>query len=222
MPFGLRLFIDRLSKSDLRFDEYVFITSSPLTATHQQAIQSATVSQSGLNILLLGQQEVFQLLAKNPSVAAKYFKAVAQQIRQRRLTLAGSLFGVLASVLSLVFAIVPFSKDKEPASFENQIQAVETNLNSLKALERSLYALKKELQTTSEESARIKHEYEEALKLKAITSEQLEQIKTAVSAQSASDTFLNYFFGFLLGVAGSILATVITDRWKAKRALSRP
>ncbi len=135
-------------------------------------------------------------------------------------TFVTSSAGVLVSVISLLFSIVPFTKDKERDSFESQIQAVEANLNSLKALERSLSALKKELQTTSEESARIKREYEEALKLKAITSEQLEQVKKAVSAQSASDTFLNYFFGFLLGVAGSVLATVITDRWKAKRALS--
>lgn len=221
-PEGLRLFVDRLSKSDMRFDEYVFITSSPLTSVHRQAIQSETIAQSGLNIQLFGQQEVFQLLTKHSDVAAKYFKEVAQKVRQRRLAFVTGSVGVLASVMSLLFSIGPFTKDKERNSFESQIQAVEANLNSLKALERSLSALKKELQTTSEESARIKREYEEALKLKAITSEQLEQIKKAVSAQSATDTFLNYFFGFLLGVAGSMLATVITDKWKAKRALSGP
>jgi predicted PurR-regulated permease PerM len=171
---------------------------------------------------LLGQQDVFHLLAKHSDVAAKYFKEVAQKVRQRRLSVSISLLGVVASVVSLFFSIIPFTKDKERDSFESQIQAVEANLNSLRALERNLSALKKELQTTSEESARIKREYEEALKLKAITAEQLEQIKKAVSAQSTMDTFLNYFFGFLLGVAGSILATVITDRWKARRALSGP
>lgn len=219
-PEGLRLFVDRLSKSDKRFDEYVFITSSPLTSAHRQAIQSEIIARSGLNVQLFGQQEVFQLLTKHSDVAAKYFKEVAQRVRQRRLAFVTSSAGVLVSVIALVFSIAPFTKDKGRDSFESQIQAVEANLNSLKALEQSLSVLKKELQTTSEESARIKREYEEALKLKAITSEQLEQIKKAVSAQSASDTFLNYFFGFLLGVAGSVLATVITDRWKAKRALS--
>ena len=221
-PEGLRLFIDRLSKSDMRFDEYVFITSSPLTPAHLEAINSETVARSGLNIQLLGQQDVFHLLSRHPDVAAKYFKEVAQKVRHRRLSLWMSSVGVVASVVSLLFSIIPFTKDKERDSFESQIQAVEANLNSLKALERNLSALKKELQTTSEESARIKREHEEALKLKAITAEQLEQIKKAVSAQSTMDTFLNYFFGFLLGVAGSILATVITDRWKARRELSGP
>jgi hypothetical protein len=221
-PEGLRLFVDRLSKSDSRFDEYVFMTSSPLTPANLQAIQTATVSSPSLNLVLLGQQEIFQLLEKHPKVAAKYFKEVAQKVRLRRLSAASSLIGIIVSALSFIFTVIPFSKDKEHDFFESQIQAVESNLSSLRALEHSLTALRKELENTSEESARIKREYEEALKLKAITSEQLEQIKKAVSAQSASDTFLNYFFGFLLGAAGSILATIITDRWKAKRALSGP
>lgn len=221
-PEGLWLFIDRLSKSNMRFDEYVFITSSPLTPAHLEAINSEAVARSGISIQFLGQQDVFHLLSKHSDVAAKYFKEVAQKVRQRRLSLWLSSVGVVASVVSMLFAIIPFTKDKERDSFESQIQAVEANLNSLRALERNLSALKKELQTTSEESTRIKMEYEEALKLKAITAEQLEQIKKAVSAQSTTDTFLNYFFGFLLGVAGSILATVITDRWKARRELSGP
>lgn len=173
-----------------------------------------------LNFQLLGQQEVFQLLTKHSGVAAKYFKEVIKRVRQRRLMFVTSSAGVLVSVISLLFSIVPLTKDQERDSFESQIQTVESNLNNLKALERGLSALKKELRTTSEESARIKREYEEALKLKAITSEQLEKVKKAVSAQPASETFLNYCFGFLLGVASSVLATVITDRLKAKRALS--
>lgn len=221
-PEGLRLFIDKLSKSNMRFDEYVFITSSPLTPAHLEAINSVAVKRSGISIQLLGQKDVFHLLSKHSDVAATYFKEVAQKVRKRRLTLWLSSVGVAVSVFSLLFAIIPFTKDKEQNSFENQIQAVESNLNSLRALESDLSALKKELQTTSEESIRIKREYEEALKLKAITAEQLEQVKKAVSAQSTTDTFLNYFFGFLLGVAGSILATVITDRWKAKRVLTSP
>ena len=221
-PESLRSFVDRLSKSSVRFDEYLFITSSPVTTEHRQAIKSEKIARSGLNISLLGQQEVFQLLTQHSDVATKHFKGVAQRVRRYRLTLVTSLAGVFVSVMSLLFSTLPFTKDKERDSFENQIQAVEVNLNSLKALEGSLSALKKELQATSEESARIKREYEEALKLKAITSQQLEQIKKAVSTQSTLDTFWNYFFGFLLGVASSILATVITDKWKARRALSGP
>ena len=171
---------------------------------------------------MVDQKEIFNLLAKHPTVGAKYFKSVVQEVRRRRIAFAFSLIGVLASVLSLFLTIVPHKTDTDRDSFQSQIQAVESNLAGLKVLERSLSALKKELQATSEESARIKLQYEEALKLKAITAEQLEQIKKAVNAQSVTDTFWNYFFGFVMGVAGSMLATIIMDRWKARRALSGP
>ena len=221
-PEGVWRFIERISQSGLKFDEYIFITSSPLTPEHLQAVQSQAAIKSGLNISLVDQKEIFNLLAKHPTVGAKYFKSVVQEVRRRRIAFAFSLIGVLASVLSLFLTIVPHKTDTDRDSFQSQIQAVESNLAGLKVLERSLSALKKELQATSEESARIKLQYEEALKLKAITAEQLEQIKKAVNAQSVTDTFWNYFFGFVMGVAGSMLATIIMDRWKARRALSGP
>jgi tRNA splicing endonuclease len=221
-PEGLRFFVDQLSKSDLQFDEYMFITSSPLTTSQLKKLHSDIVSPTGLKISLLGQMEVIQLLEKHQDIASKHLKAVERAARKRGTWLAVSLIGIFTSVLSLKYATAPFTNDQERDSFKNKIHAVETNLNNLKGLEDSLIELKKELQKTSYESAKIKKEYEEALKLKEVTAEQLAHIKIAVSAQSSSDTLLNYFLGFILGVASSILATIITDRWKAKRALSGP
>ncbi|NWC43933.1 restriction endonuclease [Pseudomonas edaphica] len=219
-PEIVDFFVDSLSKSNLHFDEYVFVTSAPITAEQRRATHAGIISDSKFNIQLLGQQEVFQLLLKHPKIANRYFKSVSQKIFQRRVAVATSFAGILASVLSLLFTMIPLVEEKEKSSFESQIQSVETNLQGLKQMERNLDALKKELQATSDESAQIKRDYEAALKLKAITSEQLEQINKAVNSQTATDTALNYFFGFLFGVAGSILATVITDRWKARRELS--
>lgn len=219
-PESVRFFVDGLSKSNLHFDEYIFVTSAPITAEHRRTTHARIISNSKFNIQLLGQQEILQLLLKHPKIASKYFKSVSQKIFQRRLAVATSFAGILASLLSLLLTFLPLTQDKEKSSFESQIQSVETNLQGLKEMERNLGALKKELQATSDESAQIKRDYEAALKLKAITSEQLEQINKAVNSKTATDTALNYFFGFLLGVAGSILATVITDRWKARRELS--
>jgi hypothetical protein len=221
-PENVGLFVDRLSKSDLHFDEYIFVTSAPITAERRRVTHAKIISNSKFNIQLLGQHEVFQLLLKYPKISTKYFKSVSQKIFQRRVTVVTSFAGISVSLFSLVLTIIPLAEEKEKSSFESQIQSVETNLQGLKEVERNLIELKKELQATSVESAQIKMDYEAALKLKAITSEQLEQINKAVNSQTSTDTALNYFFGFLLGVAGSILATVITDRWKARRELSGP
>ncbi|MEW9902353.1 hypothetical protein [Pseudomonas putida] len=78
-----------------------------------------------------------------------------------------------------------------------------------------------ELQEKSAETARIQLEYEDALKLRSFTDEEIYRFKKAASITNAMETFLNYFYGFIIGVFGSILATIVTDRWKARRALNR-
>ncbi|MGM3216470.1 hypothetical protein ACSQ5K_14760 [Pseudomonas sp. PhalM4] len=111
--------------------------------------------------------------------------------------------------------------DPQPFTFEDRINAVEQNLQSLKSLEESLNDLKGELQRKSAETAQIQLEYEEALKLRSFTDDEISRFKKAASSTNAMETFLNYFYGFIIGVFGSILATIITDRWKARRALNR-
>ncbi|OAS08559.1 hypothetical protein AYO08_08270 [Pseudomonas putida] len=59
------------------------------------------------------------------------------------------------------------------------------------------------------------------LKLKSFTDQKINRFKKAASATNAMETFLNYFYDFIIGVFGSLLATIITDHWKARRALNR-
>lgn len=223
-PLGLNHFFERLAKEERKFDEYVFITSAPLQDAHRQMLNSSSAKALDRPISLLGQQEVIELLDKNPSIATKYFKALRQQVKRRRAVELASVLGLVASVAGLAssFYALRDSPPLEPASFGSQIASVEESLARLKSLESGLRDLKEELRTKSEEAAKVSKEYEEAMKLKALTQEQLEQIKLAVSGQSKTEVFFNYFWGFLLGVAGSVLATIITDRWKQRQALRKP
>jgi hypothetical protein len=223
-PEGLRLFLERLSKEPQKFDEYIFITSSPIADIHRQLKDSAAAKALNALVQILGRAELTQLLDSHPAVAMKYFKSVRDRIKRRRAAAwisALALTASLGGLSSAIYSLVRF--EREPKSeLTEQVGAVEASLVRLRDLERSLTNLKKELQEKSAESARIAKEYEEAMKLKALTSEQLDQIKKAVNSQSRMDVFLNYFWGFLLGVAGSILATIIVDMWKRRRALQRP
>lgn len=223
-PEGLRLFLERLSQESTKFDEYIFITSSPIQDVHRQVSKSQAAISLNAELRLLGRDDILSLLNQHHHVAAKYFKtARKRQQRQKFAALVSSFavavsVGVLGNLLhdSLRARVEPSSKLTE------QVKSVESSLARLRDLEQSLKLLKDDLEQKSAESARITKEYEEAMKLKALTSEQLEQVKKAVSGQSGAEIFLNYFFGFLLGVAGSVLATVITDRWKQQRELRKP
>ncbi|MFJ3117739.1 restriction endonuclease [Pseudomonas protegens] len=218
---ALRRFISRIRDSGEKFDRLVFITSALIAGKQWLSVERVLSQELGRCTDVIGQAELFTLLKSHPKIAEKYFTKVSGKRRKLRWSLASSFGVVLVSITSMLSAILPIFNDANPTSFEEKIHSVEQNLAGLKSLENSLKDLKFELKSKSEESVRIKAEYEEALKLKSFTQDQMEQFKKAVNTQSATDTFMNYFLGFLLGVFGSILATVITDTWKTKRALVR-
>jgi tetrahydromethanopterin S-methyltransferase subunit B len=223
-PEGLRLFLERLARESTKFDEYIFITSSPIRDAHRQIINSQAARSLNAEVKLLGKDDILLLLRQHHHVAAKYFKTA--RVRQRKQKIAALVSSLIAAVSAGVTGNLLYDSlfhRVEPSSkLTEQVKSVENSLDRLNDLELSLKSLKNDLESKSAESARITKEYEEAMKLKALTTEQLEQVKKAVSGQSGTDIFLNYFFGFLLGVAGSVLATIITDKWKQRKELDKP
>jgi len=228
-PEGLRLFLERSAKEVRKFDEYIFITSSPIQEIHRQLVYSDAAKTLNAEVKILGQQELIELLNSHQDIAAKYFKSVRDRVRHRRISTFVSSIALIASLTGLVSNLLYdniysfFGSNRQTKSqFSTQIKSVEESLSRLSDLENGLRKLKGELQEKSIETARVTKEYEEAMKLKSLTTEQLDQVRKAVNAQSRIDVFLNYLFGFILGVAASVLATIITDKWKQRRALARP
>ena len=218
---ALRRFVDRIAKEDHTFDEFIFVTSSPVGEATRAALLSAAVDYS---LTLIGQDELLALLDKHQRVAAKYFRQVKARVQVQRSFLLVSSAGVVLSLLGLGSGLYNFiaTKSEPPSALSMQVKSVEDSLARLGDLERGLLALKVDLENKARESAQVSKEYEEAMRLKALTSEQLESVRRAVSSQSRSDVFWNYFFGFILGVAGSVVATILTDKWKQRRSLADP
>lgn len=222
-PDNLRLFLDRLAQRELWFDEFIFITSSPLEDKHKKLVDLKSAKALSASFRILGQQEVIQLLKNHPSIAKKYFKSVQKRVRSRKISAVMSVVTLVSSIGLLSNSLYAFLEPDEQTknSVSIQIKSVEESLSKLGDLEKGLKDLKKELQQKAEESVRVTAEYEQAMKLKELTAEQLEQVRNAVAGQSRWEIFKNYFFGFLLGVAGSVLATILTDKWKQRKELVR-
>lgn len=218
-PDGLRMALERSSDYFSDFDEVVIITSSPLTDTHRKLVTLPSIKDKGLNVKLIGQSDIFELLDKNKDIAERYFEKVREKVKIRNYLEYTAALGAIISIFGLVFSLYTFNIEKTGASLNNQIDSVEVALKGVRDLEKSLSKLKGDLQDTSSESERIKREYEEALKLKSITSEQLNQIKKAVSAQSKPEIVMNYLLGFLLGLGSSIFGAIIYERIKRFRTL---
>lgn len=223
-PKGFRSFLERLAKESQKYDEYVFITSSPIPDAQRQLHSSNAAKVLNAQFKLFGQAEVLALLNNHSAIASKYFKSVQARIKQRKIAASVATVALLISISGIGSGLYSFfgSKIEPKSQLGEQVKNVEDSIKKLNDLETSLNELKKDLQQKSEESARIAKEYEAAMKLKSLTSEQLEQVKKAVGSQSSMEIFQNYFFGFLLGVAASVIANVITDELKRRRVLTGP
>ncbi|MBF8774090.1 hypothetical protein [Pseudomonas fulva] len=217
----LKDFIAKVGGKASRFNMLIYITSAPISIRQRELIESTVGNSTTQNVAVIGQHELHSLLSKHPVIGEKYFKTAVAKKKRRTLIAAGSAVIVAFSSLSLISTAWKEVVNPQPFTFEDRINAVEQNLQSLRSLEESLQDLKLELQEKSAETARIQLEYEEALKLKSFTDEEINRFKKAASTTNAMETFLNYLYGFIIGVFGSILATIVTDRWKAMRALNR-
>jgi len=217
----VKIFVSKVNALPERFSTLVYLTSAPISPVQRHQIQRISEGLPGQQLRIIGQRELIAMLSKHRSIGDKYFKPAAAVKRKRMLTVGVSVLTIAFSIMSMVSMLWEGVIKPEPTSFEGRINSVEQNLRGLKSLEQSLQGLKAELQETSVETARVQLEYEEALKLKSFTEEEINRFKKAVSTTGTVDTFLNYFYGFLLGVFGSILATIITDRWKTWRSLNR-
>ncbi|WP_049276017.1 hypothetical protein [Pseudomonas putida] len=217
----LKEFISKIGELDARFNSLIYITSAPISNRQRDLIESTFSNSRSQHITVIGQHELHSMLEKHPAIGEKYFKAAVVKKKKRTFIAAGS--GVIVAFASLSLLSTAWKEVVHPAhfTFEDRINEVVQNLQGLKALEDSLHDLKIELEEKSAETARIQLEYEQALKLKSFTDEEINRFKKAASTTNAVETFLNYFYGFIIGVFGSILATIITDRWKARRALNR-
>lgn len=222
--FHIQQLKDFIAKMDVQpegFNSLIYMTSAPISIRQRDLIESSIPNTQTRQIKVVGQHELHALLSKHQAIGEKYFKTAVEKKKKRTFIAAGALVMVAFSTLSLVSATWKDVISPQPFTFEDRINEVEQNLQSLKSLEESLNDLKVELLHKSAETARIQLEYEEALKLRSFTDDEINRFKRAASTANAMETFLNYFYGFIIGVFGSILATIITDRWKARRALNR-
>jgi len=89
----------------------------------------------------------------------------------------------------------------------NQIHEVEGAIRNLRNVEDYLEKTKDEMAATKLAKERIEEEYHKAQQLEAMTATQIEAISLAVNRRTLSDVIMSNLWGFVLGVAGSLVAS---------------
>ncbi|HGY5244131.1 restriction endonuclease [Aeromonas salmonicida] len=224
----------KLSKQDLyriaenadriksNFDGFILITSAKLNNEEQQFLEKL-IKNSGYTITKIYQDITFEVLTKTSNQ-----KAAEDIIRARRTkmkSLAYSVLSIIAVLIALTSNTAPyFYFVEEDKNLDTRIDNVANALESIKNLEKYLTEIKSDMQKTQRESENIKREYEKSQELKQLTNDQQAAFRAAIGASSPPWWVkpLDYFFGFILGIGASVIASFIHERIKLNKALNSP
>lgn len=127
-----------------------------------------------------------------------------------------SLIVALLSILSVIYTIFPEKTDK---TLKNRIDNVERALDGIKGLEKDLEFIKEDMIKTDLENKRILEEYKKMEGLEKVINDKKESLNLVLNYQPWYKRFLNYFFGFLLGIASSVIAGIMREKWKLNKSL---
>ncbi|MCP4610311.1 MAG: hypothetical protein GY845_16495 [Planctomycetes bacterium] len=90
-----------------------------------------------------------------------------------------------------------------------QIKEVEGAIKNLRNLETYLEKTKSDMIVTEVARNKIEEEYKRVKELEKLTENQLYAISLAVNKRTKADIIKSYFWGFIIGVSGSIIASYI-------------
>ena len=123
----------------------------------------------------------------------------------------------MVSVFTVFVSMFPVFSHKAP--LDKRIETVEKTLTSIRDLESYLSQIKQDMLDKEKATEVINQKYAQAKELEKITDAQLVALQSTLQKQNWRWTLFNYVMGFVLGVASSLLASVIHARWKQRKAL---
>ncbi|ENX39586.1 restriction endonuclease [Acinetobacter courvalinii] len=202
------------------FDGFILITSAKLNEEEQELLKRLLLS-SGYTLIKIYQGVTFEALTKTSNPRAR-----AEIINSKKSEIKNLAFGIISSILALIAStsnLIPYFLD-EDKNLDTRIENVANALESIKSLEKHLTEIKSDMQKTQRESETIKREYEKSQELKQLTDDQQAAIRAAIGASSPPWWIkpLDYFFGFILGIGASVIASFIHERIKRNKALNSP
>ncbi len=184
----------------------VVLTSSPITRGAREYIQSHK------DIVAFGGNDIVSLLQKHKRLEQEqFFKAHRRSVVQK-ISFFIAILGVLTSILFLLSGWR--ANSKVSGDLVSQIETVDKALQGISGLEDNLRRIRSDLEKTSHETESILAEHQSAQKLQELTQQQYSTIRVALTRVSWRDTLWSSFAGFVLGIASSIIAAVIYDKWK--------
>ncbi len=212
----VRRIIDQVQSSSYKPKQLIIMSSANLTPSLRNSIQELP---KNLNIRLIDQNEILKVLNDHPEIQRLQVAPAQRRTIRQRWELLFGIAAALSSILGLLFSGISFFVQPEKPQLQERIETVERAIGSLKDLEKQLINIKGDMVETEKAKKVIEEEYAKAKELEKLTHEQFEAVKSALRTQSWQKTAFNYLLGFVLGIASSLIASVIYSRIRQHQAL---
>jgi len=197
-------------------EHLVVMTSACITQPQREEFQKLS---NGRKLTFIDHDEIVGILSETPDIQRTQIESARRRtVRQKRELILGAM-GVATSLVGLALSLVMIFNRPEKPGLQKRIETVEVAIGNLKDLEGQLNSIKTDMVKTEEEARLIKQEYEQAKALEKFTDEQYRAARSALSAHSWKTTALNYVLGFILGIASSLIASVIHSKLQQQKAL---
>lgn len=215
--FSIRTFKEivlRYESSDA--NKLIFITSAKITDRQRQMATDFVFSiASDIEFCIMDYNDVLKLVNENIKIGKKYFKEINSSIRTKYLSLTFSIISIIVAILSIFLSF----SHKEPNELNNRINKVTESINNLNSLENDLNEIRNDMIEMEAETKLIKEEYARAKKLEQITDDEITAIAYALNKKSIWQTIVQNIPGFIIGIATSVIGSIIFDTYKKRRRL---
>lgn len=130
------------------------------------------------------------------------------------------LLGVVVLVGSVVAILLSlFLPGAESRPLEGKVQTVQRALEELRGLESTLADVRNDLFQTMVATNALEHRNEMVKSVGELTAAQIEVFREALQSKPVWSTVFDHAIGFCLGVAASLVASIIVSRWRHKKSL---
>ncbi len=198
-------------------EQFILITSANLTLSHKSIIEKYS---SKFNIKIIQQNDIISFLDQNPELKSKYFGTAYKKIRERRIQFVISISAILLSLFGLFISIEDVFSFKKPPINE-RIVSVGNALKNIKDLEVYLKSIKGDLIETEKQTRLINEKYKKTKELEALSDEQFEAVRSVlVETKKWKERLFDWGIGLLLGISGSLIASLIINKFKQRKAIS--
>ena len=213
----LRNIVGRLKSSRYNPTRLIIVTSAKVTDAVKSSLNQGEPDSP---VRIIDRDEVLRIISADRGLQKGPVASAEKRVRRQSRELWFGLLGAIASILGVIASGVSLFVQPTPPPLRQRIETVENAIDNLKNLENELVDIKEEMAQKERATRAIEEEYEKAKQLQQLTDEQFSAVKSALEKKSWKKTLLDYFLGFVLGVAGSLTASVIYSRAKQKRALT--